>query len=118
MFVAVLIRRLKPGKTYADFVDAWYPDKGFGIPVRGPDLGVSIDDDREIAAIAYLDLPTDASVDQVMEQIAAQEAARHDRIQSVIEDTLVRGIYHVRDQFDFSTDASVAASLPTTLPPR
>jgi len=35
MFVAVLARRLKPGKTYEDFLDAWYPDKGFGFSGRG-----------------------------------------------------------------------------------
>jgi hypothetical protein len=26
------VRRLKPGKTYDDFVDAWYPNKGSGYP--------------------------------------------------------------------------------------
>jgi hypothetical protein len=32
MIVSVLIRRLREGKTYADFRAAWKPDKGFGIP--------------------------------------------------------------------------------------
>ena len=31
MFVAVSVRRLREGKTYADFLDAWYPDRGFGL---------------------------------------------------------------------------------------
>ena len=38
MFISVLARRLKPGKTYEDFIAAWYPDKGFGVSGRGPIL--------------------------------------------------------------------------------
>jgi hypothetical protein len=26
MLVAVFVRRLRPGKTYEDFLEAWYPD--------------------------------------------------------------------------------------------
>lgn len=33
---------------------------------------------------------------------------RHDRIADVIESTTLRGIYEILDEFDFSTDASVA----------
>jgi hypothetical protein len=36
MYIAVLVRRLREGKTYEDFVEAWYPDKGFDIGGRGP----------------------------------------------------------------------------------
>ncbi|HEY2217055.1 MAG TPA: hypothetical protein VGH21_06140 [Solirubrobacteraceae bacterium] len=32
MIVSVLIRRLREGKTYADFRAAWLPEKGFGVP--------------------------------------------------------------------------------------
>jgi hypothetical protein len=35
MFIAVFVRRLRPGKTSDDFVDVWYPDKGFGFPAGG-----------------------------------------------------------------------------------
>jgi hypothetical protein len=35
-FVAVLARRLRPGATPDDVVRAWYRDRGFGTPVRGP----------------------------------------------------------------------------------
>ena len=47
MLGVVFVRRLREGKTYADFVDAWYPDSGFGVPARilsGP--GVA--DPREV----------------------------------------------------------------------
>ena len=61
MYIAILIRKLKPGKTYEDFVEAWYPDKGFGIPVQGPDLGINVSDNSEIAAVAYLDIADEAT---------------------------------------------------------
>ena len=32
------VRRLEPGKTYDDFVDVWYPDKGIGFGGGGPVL--------------------------------------------------------------------------------
>lgn len=115
MYAAILIRRLKPGRTYADFVAAWYPDEGFGVPVQGPDLGVSLSDVREIAAIAYVDLPDGTSLEEVMARVSAQEAMRHDRIAEVIEETVVRGLYEIRDRFDFSTDESVAATAPPGL---
>jgi hypothetical protein len=43
-----------------------------------------------------------------MGRLAAQEAVRHDRIDEVIESTVVRAIYGQLDEFDFSTDESVA----------
>jgi len=112
MFISVLARRLKPGKTYEDFVAAWYPDKGFGIPSRGPILARNTADEREILAIGFIDLPDRQSLDEAMARIAAQEADRHDRIAAVIESTTLRGIYEVSDEFDFSTDATVAAGRP------
>ncbi|MEM6582939.1 MAG: hypothetical protein AAF699_16785 [Pseudomonadota bacterium] len=112
MYAAILIRRLKPGKTYEDFVAAWYPEKGFGIPVQGPDIGLNVNDDRELVAIAYLDLPDRPSLDAVLERVGEQEAIRHARIEEVIEATTVRGIYEINDRFNFSSDATVAATAP------
>lgn len=112
MFISVLARRLKPGKTCEDFVAAWYPDKGFDVPTRGPILARNIADDSEILAIAFIDLPDRPSLDEAMARIAEQEQARHERIAEVIESTELRGIYEVSDAFDFSTDAAVAAGRP------
>lgn len=109
MYIAVLVRRLKPGKTYDDFIDAWYPDKGFGVPVKGPYVARDIGDDRSILVTAFVDLPAGASLDEVMQRIAAQEAVRHDRIAEVIEATALHGLYEVAGSFDFSTDETVAA---------
>ena len=112
MFVAVLARRLRPGKTYADFVAAWYPNKGFGVPVDGPILATNTDNDREIIAIAFLDMPDRPSLEEAMARVAAQEQVRHDRIADVIEETTLRGLYEVTDRFDFSTDETVEATRP------
>jgi hypothetical protein len=113
MFVSVLVRRLKPGMTYEDFVRAWYPDKGFGFAGRGPVLARNIEDDREIVAIGFMDLQRD-ELPATMERIAAQESVRHDRIAEVIESTALRGIYEIADEFDFSTDETVARGRPAT----
>lgn len=112
MFISVLVRRLKPGKTYEDFVDAWYPDKGFGFGGRGPILARNLEDDREILAIGFIDLERD-QLPATMERIGTQEAARHDRIAEVIESTALRGMYEIEDEFDFSTDETVSRGRPT-----
>lgn len=112
MFVAVFVRRLRPGKTYDDFIDAWYPDKGFGFPGRGPIVARNLEDDRELLTLGFIDLPDQEQLAGAMERVAAQEAVRHDRIDDVIESTSVRGIYEVQDEFDFSTDDTVARGRP------
>jgi hypothetical protein len=112
VYVTVLIRRLKPGKSYDDFVRAWYPDKGFGIGGRGPILARNVDDEREILAVALMDLDSGETLDEVMARIGAQEAVRHERVADVIESTVAHGIYEVVDEFDFSTDDAVARGRP------
>lgn len=108
MFIAVLVRRLRDGKTYEDFIDAWYPDKGFGFGGRGPITARSVSDEREILTIGFVDLPSREALDEAMVRLADQEALRHDRIDEVIESTTVRAIYEQLDEFDFSTDDTVA----------
>ena len=51
MFVAVFVRRLREGKTYEVFLEAWYPDKGFGFGGRGPITARSLDDDCELLTV-------------------------------------------------------------------
>ena len=112
-YAAVLIRRLREGKIYEDFVKAWYPDKGFGFAEGwGPMTGRNLADAQEIITFALFKLAEGESLDEAMERIGEQEAARHDRIDEVIESTSVRGLYEVLDEFDFSTDETVAAGRP------
>ncbi len=114
MFVSVLVRRLRPGKTYDDFLDAWYPDRGFGVPVRGPFVGRNPNDDREIVAVCFVDVPDVAALTEGLTAVSGQEQVRHDRIAAVIESTSLRGIYEIEGEFDFSTDESVARTRPGT----
>src|SRR6476661_4088144 len=44
MYISVLVRRLKPGRTYDDVVRAWYPATSFGISGRGPILARHVAD--------------------------------------------------------------------------
>ena len=113
MYISVLIRRLRPGRTYDEFVKAWYPEKGFGVGGRGPILARNLEDESEILAIALVDLPDRASLDDALKRIAEQEAVRHERLEGVIESTTVRGIYEVADEFDFSTDETVEKGRPS-----
>jgi hypothetical protein len=112
MFVSVLVRKLRPGKSYEDFVNAWYPDRGFGFPGRGPLLAVNVADEREILTFGFIDLPSREQVMEELQRVAAQEAVRHDRIAAVIESTELRGIYEIKDEFDFSSDETVARGRP------
>ncbi len=112
-YCAVLIRRLREGKTYEDFVAAWYPDEGFGFAEGyGPVTARNLSDEREILTFALFRLGESESLDEALERVGAQEAARHERIDEVIESTRVRDIYEVLDEFDFSTDETVAARRP------
>jgi hypothetical protein len=112
VLVAVIGRRLRRGATAEDFVCAWYPDRGFGLPVRGPILARDVADDREILTLAFVDLPDRASLAEAGERLAAQEAARHDRIEAVVESSRVHAVYEVLAEYDFSTDASVERDRP------
>jgi len=117
MFVTVLVRRLKPGKTDDDFLRAWYPDKGFGFPGQGPFLARNIDDAGEILTYGLVDLADRVSLDRELTRVGRQEAIRHDRIANVIEATTFRGVFEITHAFDFSTDEAVARGRASWLSP-
>jgi hypothetical protein len=112
MYISALARTLRPGITYRDFVDAWYPERGFGIAGRGPYSARNVANEREILTIGFLDLSEPQALEEALERVAQQEAVRHARIDEVIESTQLRGIYEVLHEFDFSTDESVARGRP------
>lgn len=114
MYAAILVRRLREGKGYEDFVEAWYPDKGFGYASgQGPFVATSVSDPRELVTVAFFELDPSEDMDSAVKRIAAQEAMRHDRIDEVIESTSLRGLYEVNEEFDFTSDESVAAGRPS-----
>ena len=91
MIVSVLVRRLREGKTYADFRAAWKPDKGFGIPTRVV-TGQGVDDPREIVTIGFSELDAE-DISAFLERVAPQERARHERIEQVVEPDMTRAFY-------------------------
>ncbi len=100
MLCSVFVRRLKPGCTYEDFRKAWIPDTGFGVPVRVMNAR-SLDDPSEIISIGIVDTPT-SDLPELLERVAANEARRHERIEHVIEETKLRGIYEILNDDDLS----------------
>ena len=115
-YATILVRRLREGKTYEDFLAAWYPDKGFGFAEGwGPMTARNVGDEREILTFGLFKLAEGETFAEAGERIAAQEAVRHDRIEEVIESTTLRGAYELLDEFDFSTDDSVAAGKPDSV---
>jgi hypothetical protein len=100
MLGVVFVRRLREGKTYSDFVEAWYPESGFGVPARilsGP--GVA--DARDVVTVGFVDADP-ADLDDLGERVAAAEATRHERIEAVIESTELRTFFVVDGDHDFS----------------
>jgi hypothetical protein len=87
MIVSVFVRRLRDGRTYDDFMAAWYPETGFGVPTRVLNA-VRVDDPAEILSLGFLDVSED-DLASLGKRIARAEAARHERIAEVIESNRV-----------------------------
>ena len=120
MLVSVLVRRLKPGATFRDFVREWEADAGFGVPTRVFNAQ-SLTDPREIISIGFVAV-TAGQVTQWLSEAPASEAARHERIDTVIESTTLRCMYELRTEHDFShlpqqiTIGSAASLLAALIP--
>jgi hypothetical protein len=100
MIVSVFVRRLKPGATFQDFVREWEADEGFGVPTRVFNAQ-SLTDPREIISIGFVAVGAE-QVTQWLSTAPAAEAARHERIDTVIEWTTRRSMYELRTEHDFS----------------
>jgi hypothetical protein len=91
MVIAVLTRRLREGKTYADFRAAWKPDKGFGVPTRVVSAQ-GVEDPREVVTIGFTDIELD-EVPAFLERVGSQEQTRHERLEEIVEPEMTRGFY-------------------------
>lgn len=100
MIVSVFVRRLKEGKTFAEFVAEWEADEGFGVPTRVFNAQ-SLEDPRDVISIGLVDIDA-AEVVQRLAEVSAQEHVRHDRIDTVIETTTLRCMYDLRTEHDFT----------------
>jgi hypothetical protein len=117
MIVSILIRRLREGKTYDDFREAWLPEKGFGWPTRVV-TAQRMDDPREIVTIGFSDIDADkakALLDRVgvdesgteggaasterregdedLAEVADVQLARRSRISEIVEPEVTRAFY-------------------------
>jgi hypothetical protein len=103
MIMVVFVRRLRPDVTFNEFKEAWLAEPNhFGQPVLVTH-GKSLVDDREIVSYALLDLsPEELGAALGDQQLVQGEAARHDRIDAVIERTVVRGFYEIVDETELS----------------
>jgi hypothetical protein len=102
MIVAVFLRRLKPGMTYADFEEAWRAEQGFGVPARVVSA-TSLADPRDVLTVGFVDIDPDQLASSG-DAVADQEAKRHSKIDEVIESTELRAFYAVEGEFDFSAE--------------
>jgi hypothetical protein len=91
MIISVLTRRLREGKTYDDFREAWKPDSGFGVSTRVV-TAQGLEDPQEIVTIGFSDLQP-GDVKAFLELVGAHEQERHDRLESVIEPDMRRAFY-------------------------
>ncbi len=98
--IAVLMRRLREGKTYEEFREAWLPDQGFGFPTRVVSAQ-RVDDDREIITIGFSEL-TEAEAESQLQRIRPQEERRHERIDTVVEPEMTRHFYVQVAEDDFT----------------
>ncbi|MGW4892516.1 hypothetical protein ACWEQL_09650 [Kitasatospora sp. NPDC004240] len=103
MIVSVLVRRLRPGVTFEQFKEAWLAEPHhFGRPVR-VSHALRLDDPREVVSYAVIDASRE-EVEAVLAgvSVAAGERARHDRVEALIEETVVKGVYEVVDTTELS----------------
>jgi hypothetical protein len=89
--ISVLVRRLREGKTYEDFREAWLPEQGFGFPTRVISA-IRADDEREVITIGFSELE-ESEAEAQLARVAPQEQRRHDRIDEVVEPDMTRSFY-------------------------
>ncbi len=98
--ISVLTRRLREGKTYEDFREAWLPDQGFGFPTRVLSAQ-RVDDEREVITIGFSELSEEEAEAQ-FQRIGPQEERRHDRIDAVALPEMTRHFYVQVAEDDFT----------------
>jgi hypothetical protein len=98
--ISVLSRRLRDGKTYEDFREAWLPEQGFGFPTRVVSA-VSVEDQREVITIGFSELD-EAEAEAQLQRIGPEQERRHDRVEAVIEPGMTRHFYVQVAEDDFT----------------
>jgi hypothetical protein len=114
VIVSVFVRRLKEGRTFADFVKEWEADEGFGVPTRVFNAE-SLDDPRDVISVGFVDIGVEA-LREGLATVTAQENVRHQRIDTVIQSTSLRCMYELHTEHDFtSTPQEITVGSPESL---
>jgi hypothetical protein len=108
MIISILVRRLKEGKTYEDFREAWLPDKPFGVPTRVVSAQ-RLEDPRDIVTIGFSDMSVE-DMEGFLERVGTQEQVRHERIDDVIEGDVTRYFYVQVGDDDLTDEAGIDAA--------
>jgi hypothetical protein len=99
MFMTILTRRLRDGKTYEDFRKAWYHTVGFGVPVKLYSA-INVYDQREIVVVAL------GRIEQGQDPLKALRVDIEERLghplEEVIEPEIGRRFGIVVSEDDFS----------------
>ena len=114
-FVTIIHRRLREGKTFADYRQAWFHAKGFGGPTTMYSV-VNAFDPREIISVAVCgdDSGDFAGMKEKLEEALAIDVRERNAspLDDIVEDTIVRHFGLVIAEDDFSP----AGSLPYVEP--
>jgi len=114
VIVSVFVRRLKEGRTFADFVAEREADEGFGVPTRVFNAQ-SVENDRDVISIGFVDIGV-AELQERLAEVARQQHVRHRRIDTVVESTTLRCMYELRTEHDFtSAPREIAIASPNSL---
>jgi hypothetical protein len=114
VIVSVFVRRLKEGRTFAEFIEEWEADEGFGVPTRVFNAQ-SLEDPRDIVSVGFVDVGAE-QLAEGLASAAAAERVRHDRIDTVIESTTLRCMYELGAEHDFTgTPREIAIGSPESL---
>jgi hypothetical protein len=101
--VAIITRRLKEGKTYADSRKAWYHTVGFGTSSKLYSV-VNASDPREIIVIGFVEMSIENALSTL--RIDVKERLDHS-LDDVIEPGIGRRFGLVVSEDDFSTDGAI-----------
>lgn len=103
MTVAIVTRKLKPGKTYEDFRKAWYHTVGFGAKTRMY-TAINVFDPTEIIVMGFVE----SEVNKFMDGLKIDVKERLENpLEDVIEPEIVRQFGMVISEDDFSHEGSI-----------
>jgi len=109
MTVAIVKRKLKPGKTYDDFRKAWYHTVGFGTPTKMY-TALNINDPSEIFVMGFVE----SEIEQFMEGLNIDVKERLENpLDDVIEPDIMRQFGVVVSEDDFSSAGSIEYKEPS-----